>query len=169
MLTRNVRLHVGVSVFSSSSANAGKKTDNVRKTVSITESILKTLFRTVIGGVSLQNLLLNTVYHIFCVLAILKLLKFIIFYIKVSSIHFLFGQKNGENAAGRGKITKNSKITLEKGFLLCYNVDTLRKGALSCCPFQGGSWLKRRQKEVVQASSKALKQALSIPAREAIL
>ena len=95
--------------------------------------------------------------------------KFIIFYIKVSSIHFLFGQKNGENAAGRGKITKNSKITLEKGFLLCYNVDTLRKGALSCYPFQGGSWLKRRQKEVVQASSKALKQALSIPAREAIL
>ena len=82
---------------------------------------------------------------------------------------FCSDKKNGENAAGRGKITKNSKITLEKGFLLCYNVDTLRKGALSCCPFQGGSWLKRRQKEVVQASSKALKQALSIPAREAIL
>ena len=96
MLTRSVRLHVGVSVFSYSSANAGKKTDNVRKTVSITESILKTLFRTVIGGVSLQNLLLNTVYHIFCVLAILKLLKFIIFYIEVSSIHFLFGQKTAK-------------------------------------------------------------------------
>ena len=55
MMTRSVRLHVGVSVFSYSTENAGKKTDNVRKTVSITKSILKTLFRTVIGGVSLQK------------------------------------------------------------------------------------------------------------------